>query len=167
MKKFMLVCAILFIANVGCKKMNVDGGGLCGCSPVESPEFNLAIRNIAGDDLLSNSSSGAYNKSNIQLYRKDAEGKAVPIVFSIRQPFSYGDEKFKYNLLSTSDLRFNPETQKDVIYLKLGDEPPYELTMQLKPNGRYSVQQLLIDQKEAEKGEGNLAKFVSVYYLNK
>lgn len=147
--------------------MNVDGGGLCGCSPAEGPEFNLVIRNSAGDDLLNSSTSGAYSKSNIQVYRKDTDGKVVPIVFSIRQPFSYGDEKFKYNLLFTSDVRFNPEIQKDVIYLKLGDGPAYELTLQVKPNGRYSVQQLLIDQKEADKGEGNLAKFVSVFYLTK
>lgn len=167
MKKFMIACLILFIANVGCKKMNVDGGGLCGCSPVAAPSLNLAVTNAAGDDLLSDKTTGAYAKDKIQIYRKDAAGKMTAVYFDIRPPFSYGDEKFKYNTLYISGIQYNQDTKTDVIYLKLGDDQPLELSMQLKPEGQLSVQQLLIDQKEALKEAGNITKFVSVFYLKK
>jgi hypothetical protein len=167
MKKFILVCAILFIANVGCKKMNLDGGGVCGCLPIEGPEFNLVIKNSAGDDLLSSSTAGPYSKDNIQMYRKDNEGKMIPILFAIRPPFSYGDEKFKYNFLYTTNIRISANTQTDHIYLKLGNDQPYEMTLHLKSNGRLSVQRLLIDQKETEKEADNLSKYASFFYLNK
>jgi len=166
MKKFLIVCAILFFANVACKKTD-GGGGLCGCSPVEGPEFNLVIKNNAGVDLLNTGTAGAYTTDQILLYRKESGDKITPVVFAIRPPFSYGDEKFGYNFLHTKSIRWNQATMTDVIYLKIGNEEPYELSLQLKPEGRYSVNKLLINQKEAEKGGGNLAKFVSVYYLNK
>jgi hypothetical protein len=168
MKKFILVCAILFIANVGCKKMNMDGGRLCGCSPapVEVPVLNLAIRNSEGTDLLSSNIPGAYKKDNIQLYRKDDAGKITPIPFSIRQPFTDGEEKFSYNHLNTQALTYNTDTQSDRIFLKLGDEQPYELTLSFKTAGKIGVQKILINQKELEKVGGELVihKF---FFLNK
>ncbi|CAM4355349.1 hypothetical protein SAMN06265348_11311 [Pedobacter westerhofensis] len=167
MKKFLVVCAVLFIVNMGCKKMNADGGGLCGCSPIEGPELDLVIRNAAGDDLLSDKTSGAYTKDNIQVYRKDENGKIIPIIFAVRPQFSYGDEKFKYNFLYISAIRYNQDTQTDVIYLKLADHQPVELTLKLKLQGRFSVQQLLADQKEVEKDNGTVAKFSAIYYLNR
>jgi hypothetical protein len=164
MKKFILVCVILFIANVGCKKMNIDGGGACGCSPVQAGlQLNLVINNGAGDDLLNDKVAGAYTRDKIELYRKDSGGKAIPIIFAIRPPFSYGDEKYKFSQLSSFDSTYVPNSAGSVIYLKLGDKT-YELTMQAKPNS-YTIDRVLIDQKEAEKDNGTVAKYSTIFYL--
>jgi|GEM_PF-698799 len=166
MKKFILVCAILFIANAGCKKMNVDGGGgLCGCSPARTgPQLNLVIKNAAGDDLLDNKSAGAYTKDKIELFRKDADGKVIPILFAIRPPFSYGDEKFKFNQLTTFEMSHIKSSSNNVIYLKLADKT-YELTLQTKENP-YLLDRVLIDQKEAERDSGTVAKYTVIFYLS-
>lgn len=167
MKKFALALALLFIVNMGCKKMNIDGGGLCGCSPISGPRLNLVIRNAAGDDLLSSNTTGAFTKDKIQFFRKDSEGKMTTVLFGIREPLSYGDEKFRYNTLTVSDLRYTNDSSKDMIYLKLGDNQPYEISLELKLMGQYSVQKIFIDQKEAEKDTGNVSKYESVFYLYK
>lgn len=168
MKKFLIVSVMLFIASVGCKKMDIGGDNVCGCSPVtEGPELNLVIRNSAGQDLLSTSSATAVTKDQIKLYRDEGNGNIRQIPFEILPPFSYGEEKFGSNYLYTRSVQWNSSTQTDVIYLKIGDDEPYELTIRMKPEGRFSVHTLLINQKPAAKGEGNLAKFKAVYYLNK
>ncbi|MET1053820.1 MAG: hypothetical protein ABWY16_00795 [Pedobacter sp.] len=164
MKKFILVCAILFIVNAGCKKMNLDGGGACGCSPVQvGLQLNLVVKNVAGDDLLDDKVAGAYTRDKIELYRKDSGGKTVPILFAIRPPFSYGDEKFKFSELSLLDSSYVPNSAGSVLYLKLGDKT-YELTLQAKPN-TYTIEKVLIDQKEAEKDNGTVAKYSTIFYL--
>jgi hypothetical protein len=162
-KKFMIVCIILFIAGVGCKKANIDGGGLCGCSFAVSPDFHLVIKNQAGEDLLSETKTGAYTKSNIELFRKDDEGRSIPVNFSIRPPFSYGNEKFKYYQLYAMTLTFLQKTGTGVLYLKL-DKKIYELSLELN-QGKYQVERMLIDKKAAEKELGTMANFASVFYL--
>jgi hypothetical protein len=164
MKKFTIVCIILFIAGVGCKKTNIDGGGLCACSPKVEPELSLVIKNNAGDDLLNDKTAGAYSKDKIELFRKDGDGKIIPINFSIRPPFSYGDEKFNFNLLYTSGISYLQKPADNIIYLKLGEGKLYELNVQLN-KGKYAIEKLLIDNKEAEKDKGNVAKYAAIFYL--
>lgn len=162
MKKFLFVCAVLFIGSVGCKKMNIDGNGLCACSPISQPELTLVIKNAAGDDLLNDKTSGAYTKEKIELYTKDEAGKVIPISFSIRQPFNYGDEKFNFYQLN-SGIGFI-QKKSSTVYLKLGDSKVYELNIELN-EGSYLLNKLLIDQKEAQKDLGTVLKYKSIFYF--
>lgn len=164
MKKFLFICAILFIANVGCKKMNIDGGGLCGCSPTTGPTFQLVIRNSFGEDLLNSKTSGAYSIDKIELYRKDVTGKVVPVNFSIRPPFSYGNESFSANSLYSADINYLFQASDKSIFLKLGGSKLYELTLQLNQQSA-KVEKLLIDQKESEKAKGTIENYATIFYL--
>ncbi|WP_442588255.1 hypothetical protein ACSBL2_19635 [Pedobacter sp. AW31-3R] len=165
MKKFIFICAILFIAGVGCKKMNIDGGALCGCSPISNgPDFKLVIKNEAGEDLLNEKTTGAYTKDKITFFRKDESGKKVPINFAIRPSFSYGDEKFDDYQLYTNDVFHFLKKDNKVAYLKLGDGKEYELSLELE-EGKYTVSKLFIDQIEAEKATGNITNYAQIFYL--
>lgn len=164
MKKILLVCVVLFITSVACKKENIGGGGLCACSPITGPELNLVIKNNAGDDLLSDKTVGYYSKDKIQLFRKDENGKVIPIDFAIRPPFSYGDEKFMYNSLFAAANIFLKKDNNNIIYLKLGEGKIYELKLSFNQQ-KYDVDKLLIDNKEAEKAQGNVVKYVTIFYL--
>ena len=162
MKKILFVCMILFIASVACKKEDVGGGGLCACSPIQVPTINLVIKNSSGGDLLSDKTNGYYDKNKIQLTRKDATGKTITVDFNIRTPFSYGNEKFDYHYLSIP-VGFL-QTTDNLIYLKLGDSKTYELKIALN-QGKYDLNTLLIDNKEAVKENGNVAKYTTIFYL--
>jgi hypothetical protein len=163
MRKFVLVCAILFFANVGCKKMNMDGGGgLCGCSPaIPGTQLNLVIKNTANNDLLDEKVAGAYTKDMIQLYRKDSDGKVITIPFGIQSPFSYGNEKFNFYQLTSFLVYPIQNSANRVVFLKVG-EKTYELTLQLVKD-QLVVERLLIDQKETEKEDD--PKFPPIFYL--
>jgi hypothetical protein len=164
MKKFLFICVILFIANVGCKKMNIDGGGLCGCSPTAGPTFQLVIKNSLGEDLLNSKTSGAYSIDKIELYRKDGNGKVIPLNFSIRPPFSYGNEKFSANSLYSSDIAYLYQASDKSIFLKLGGSKLYELILHLNQQSG-KVEKLFIDQKEGEKATGTIENYATIYYL--
>jgi len=163
MKKFIFVSILLFIASASCKKMNPDDGGACGCSPATKQDMYLVIRNSAGADLLNQSTAGYYPKDKIELYRKDAEGKSVPITFYITPPFSYGNEKFNLNQLYITDLALFIKTPDDALYLKLGDSSPFELKVSIVGG---TVEKLLVDKKEAERDKPT-ANYVSLFYLSK
>ena len=165
MKKFLIVCFIIFIGGVGCKKTNIDGGGLCGCSPIQVPELMLVIKNVSGDDLLSDKNIGAYAKNDIQLYRKDVNGNAVQFNFNIRPPFSYGSEKFAYYTLYSAGISAIKQSGES-IYLKLGNGPAYELKLQFNAK-EPKIDKLLINNSETEKGTGEIAKYVDVFYLTR
>jgi hypothetical protein len=166
MKKFITALLVLFVINVGCKKENVGGGGLCGCSPMVQPPLNLVIKDSTGTDLLSDKTPGAYSKDQIKLFKKDASGNEVPVAFNIRPPFSYGDEKFNYNILSSAAGEFLRQSAGNIVYLKLGGGKTYELSLQTN-DGRYDLEKLLIDKKQAEKDTGKVASYASIFYLTK
>jgi hypothetical protein len=155
---------LLFIFNVGCKKENVGGGGLCACSPVRGPELNLVIKNSEGDDLLSDKTVGSFTKDNIGVYRTDADNKVIPIDFAIRPAFSYGDEKFNFNSLHVGNLFFLQKTTAGIIYLQLGNKEIIELHLQLN-EGKYTVEKLLIGHEEAVKDTGTVSKYADIFYL--
>lgn len=161
MKKIIIVCVILFIANVACKKTNIDGGGLCACSPMRSPELNLVIKNNAGDDLLNSQTTGAYSKDKIELFKKDGNGNAIPINFGIRPPFSNGNEKFNFNFLSASGITYSQTANDNIIYLKLGEGKLHELALQVSQEGL----KLSIDKIEAKKDTSNVARYAYIFYL--
>ena len=158
MKKFLIALTVLFIVNVGCKKENIGGGRLCGCSPVVGPELNLTIKTSAGADLLSSQTIGAYTKDKISLFRKDADGKEIVVGFDIRPPFDYGNNKFTFNSLH---VYLSGITPADPLYLKLGSKV-YTLNIQV---ATYMLDKLLIDSKEAEKDKTTLANYMTMFYL--
>ena len=164
MKKFLIMCAILFIANVGCKKTNIGGGRLCGCSPVVGPQLNLVIRNSAGEDLLNDKTARAYSKDKIEFFMKDGNGKVVPISFGIRPPFSYSDGKFNFNTLFSDAIGVMQESTDKVIYLKLGSGGLHELKFTVNAH-KLDMEKLLIDDKEPERAKSNAANFPLIFYL--
>jgi len=159
MKRFLIALTVLFIVNVGCKKENIGGGGLCACSPVVGPELNLTIKTSAGADLLSSQTIGAYTKDKISMFRKDADGKEIVVGFDIRPPFDYGNSKFTFNSLHV--YLYGTTTVDNTLYLKLGSKV-YTLNIQV---ATYKLDKLLIDSKEAEKDKTTLANYVTMFYL--
>ncbi|GAA4310005.1 hypothetical protein GCM10023149_04560 [Mucilaginibacter gynuensis] len=163
MKKFLIICIVLFIAGVGCKKENVGGTGLCACSPVIGPDLRLVIKNSAGDDLLNENTSGAYTTDKIEFYRKDASGKITPLTFSIRAPFAYGNQEFAYNTISVP-VDFLQQKAGQPIYLKLGDKNVYELNAALNKQ-KNDVEKLLIGDTTAERDSSEVSKLSPIFYL--
>jgi len=163
MKKILLICAVLFAASLGCKKNNIGGGGLCACSPVTEPELKLVIKSSTGTDLLNDKIAGAYSKDQIKVFQKSANGTETPVNFSIRPPFSYGEEKFNFNSLFVG-LNFLRNSTNTKILLKLGDSKTYELSFALN-EGMYDINKLLIDDKEAESDNGTVSKYLRIFYL--
>jgi len=161
MKKFILVSLILFITGVGCRKVNP----LCGCSPLQSPELMLVIKNAAGEDLLDSKTSGYLSKDKIKLFKKDAKGIETQLTFYVRPPFSYGNDKFNFNSLYSFDFPYS-SAGEGTFYLKTGDDPAYELKVKVNSNIN-GLDKLLIDNKEAEKDNGTIAKYVTIFYLTK
>lgn len=165
MKKFLTICVILFITNLGCKKMGIDGSGTCACSPVKGPELYLVIKNNAGEDLLNEKTTGAYTKDKIELFRKDVDGKKIPLNFGIRPTFLYGDKKFNFNQLFSGDIMFLQKTGNNIIYLKLGADKVYELNLELHKEF-YEIAKITIDKKEAEQDKDTFGKKIPIFYLN-
>lgn len=164
MKKFFIISFLLFIINMGCKKENIGGSGLCACSPVRGPELNLVIKNTLGIDLLNEKTTGAYTKDRIEVYRKGGNSKMIPIDFTIRPGFAYGDQKFTFNFLNLGNLGFLQKSTAGIIYLKLGDQEAKELRLQLN-QGKYAVEKLIIGDTEAMKDSGAVAKYADIFYL--
>lgn len=147
MKKILIAFAVLYVINLGCKKID-ESGGLCACSPISNASYlSLVIKNNNGDDLLSAGTAGAFTKEKIQLYRKDANGAIKSIDFKIRPPFSYGtNQSFNYNQLVSMEVAILAKSINDTFYLKLGDDKLYELNLKMN---NMKLEKLLIDQQEA------------------
>lgn len=166
MKKFLFVIMLLFIANMGCKKMT-DTDRLCACSPVSYPSLILVVKSASDIDLLDTKNAGSFTKEQIQFYYKDANGGNKAIPFHTRQPFSFDKEEFKYNQLIISEF-FALVKTVDKFYLKLGDQPALELKVQFNSTtGKF--EKLLVDDKEALLETGTVAKYLNggLFYLVK
>lgn len=159
MKKILFVLAVIFIANLGCKKMN-KGDGLCACSPISyDTSLGLVIKNSTGVDLLNPNTTGFLDKTKIQLYTKDANNVIKQLNFDIRQPFTYTNNlKMEYYQLVSVEIGSLAKSIDNTFYLKLGDKL-YELN--LKVNNQ-AVEKLLIDKIEATKELPN----INSQYLN-
>lgn len=157
MKKFLLALTIIFIVNLGCKKI-IDSEKPCACSPVYYPSLNLVIKNAAGDDYLNTKTTGSFNKDNIQLYYKEANGNVKQVQFLIRQPFSYGSEQFKYFYLRSEEILSINNFSATVFYIKLGNNAAYELKIDFDKS-KNKVEKLLINNNEAVAATGTLTNY--------
>lgn len=164
MKKFLIVCAVLFIGGVGCKKLDIGGGGLCGCSPISVPELVLVIKNADGKDMFDDKTAGAYAKDKVEMYRKDETGKIIPLRVTVRPQFRYGNETFAFNQIYSNDIAFFAKELNGIIYLKLGDRKTYELNAEFN-EGRYALKKLFADKKELVKDMGPVLQFVPIFYI--
>ncbi|RZL48518.1 MAG: hypothetical protein EOP00_09085 [Pedobacter sp.] len=165
MKKFLIAFVVVFIANLGCKKIIEQP--LCACSPVQTAYLNLVIKNAAGNDLLNNAVAGSFKKDDIQLYSKDVNGNITQLSFSIQPPLTFNNEKFNYYQLLSQEIAILAKSVDQTFYLKLGNQPSYTVNLQLTANlGR--VEKVWIDKKEANKEIGKLATDLglSIFYLN-
>jgi hypothetical protein len=165
MKKFLIVIVVMFITNLGCKKIT-DSGGLCACSPISAVYLSLVIKNTAAEDLLSNKTVGAFTSNQIQLYYKESNGAIKQISFTVRQPFSYGTDQFKYFQLFSQEIAALPNGAGTIVYLKLGDNAPYELKLQYNTY-KNKVEKLLINDKEAPIETGKVSGYLdgNIFYL--
>lgn len=155
MKKFILALTIIFIANLGCKKI-IDSEKPCACSPIYYPSLNLVIKNVAGDDYLNTKTTGYFAKDNIQLYYKEPNGNIKQVQFLIRQPFSYGSEQFKYFYLRSEEILAINNSTNTLFYIKLGNNAPYELKIEFDKN---KIEKLLINNSETVPATGTLTNY--------
>jgi hypothetical protein len=164
MKKFVIAFLILLATNLSCKKENP----ICACiHPPSIPYLNLVIKNVAGDDLLNSNNTGSFSNGQIQFYYKDANGSVKDVQYQIRVPFFYGNanDKFIYNQLYSTDIITVAKTGPTVFYLKLGENAPYELSLELDQQS--VVSKLLIDKKEASKENSTPLSLMNIFYLLK
>lgn len=168
MKKFFIVLAIVFVANLGCKKIGIDGGGgLCACSPaVDAPYLSLVITSSEGTDLLNKVNAGSINQNEIQLYKKEPDGSIKAISFAIRPPFTAGTEQFDYFQLFSIELAQLAKTAGDTFYLKLKDQATLDLSLQVNSNSK-KVEKLFVNGTEAAIEAGPISKYVPspIFYL--
>ncbi|MFC3562188.1 hypothetical protein [Pedobacter jamesrossensis] len=164
MKKFIAAFLLIFIVNLGCKKMDIGGGGLCACSLMPQTQLSLIIKNNIGADLLNPVTTGYFDKNKIQLYYKDANNVIKQINFDISKPFTYSNDlKINYYQLNSSEIVIQSKSIEN-FYLKLGDGKVYELNLK---TSNYAVEKLSIDKAEAPKEFPSVttAPFNSIYTL--
>jgi hypothetical protein len=149
MKKILFVLLVLFIANVGCKKTGIDGGGLCACSPVAQPTMAFLIKDANGIDLLNPKTTGYFEKSQIQLYAKDSNNTIKQLNFDIRQPFSYTSNlTVSHYQIRSSEIMSVARPAGIKFYLKLGDTKLYEIDLKVN---NYFVEKVTVDNVELNK----------------
>jgi hypothetical protein len=158
MKKFLIVLAIIIAANIGCKKIDIDGGGLCACSPISNPSFSLVIKNAAGADLLNSKTPGSFAINQIQLYQLESNGTKKNINFSIRPPFSYGTDQYVFYQIYSEQIVALATSATSNFYLKLGDNREYKLNLQFSTTSG-KVEKLLIDDVQANIETGSVANY--------
>ena len=164
MKKFLIVMLVVFVANLGCKKLD-KGDGLCACSPTVEPTLVLVVQNGQADDLLSPATDGYFSNQNIQLYYIES-GTQKKLDFYVHSSFTYGNEKFKYYQLHSSALiRQSLTTNKD-IYLKLGGNEQLKLNLEFSTDKRFEVAKLLVNGKEAVSEQGAVKSYLqNIFYI--
>ncbi len=148
MKFFLIGLALIVTLNFSCSKEVDLGGEYCDCPALVAPSLNIVVRNAAGNDLLYTKTVGSFDVSQIKLYVNESNGNVRNIEFSLRKPFTYGAVQYDYYQLSSSQIVSLLPTITGIYYLKLGDLPPYKLTIKLNGStGR--VEKLSINDNEA------------------
>lgn len=166
MKKFLAVLTIVFLANLGCKKLDVNDG-LCACSPVVEPTIVLVVKNAAGADMLNPATNGYFTNSNIQLYYQENGGSLKQVTFYVRPSFTYGSDKFNDYQLHTTEILKHIAANNRSFYLKLGSNNPLKLDFELQTNEKYKVVKLLVNDVEAQAETGAVATYVpNIFYVN-
>ena len=167
MKKFLIALTLIIVANLGCKKEEIGETGPCACSPMSYPYLSLVVKNAVGEDLLNSKISGSFVTSQIKLYMVEANGATKSIDFVVRPPFSYGSNQFTFHQLHSQQIvSLTALATTGVFYLKLGDLPPYKLSLKIATTIP-KVGKLLINDKEAAVETGSLQNYSdgNIFYL--
>lgn len=166
MKKFLAILVVVFLANLGCKKLD-ENDRLCACSPIVEPTVILVVKNAAGADMLNPATNGYFANTAIQLYYQEANGSLKQLYFYVRPPFSYGNEKFNYFQLHSTEIIKNIVATNRSIYLKLGNNNPMKLDFEFKADQKYQLSKLLVDEKVAPAETGTVTGYVqNIFYIN-
>ena len=134
MKKLFIVCTIVILSGLSCKK-------ICACDPAQAALF-LVIKNTAGQDMLNPATPNYFTKDQVSLIAESPTGKS-PLPFHLRRPEEWLglNNYFIYVSPIGAAVGFSPE-----IYLKLGNQNQYTLHITITKDGR-RIAQLLIDGK--------------------
>lgn len=167
MKKFILAFLVVFVANLGCKKLD-DGDKPCACSPVSEPPLTLIIKGTNGIDMLNPTTTGYFTAANIKLYYQNA-GAEKQIIFRVGQPFIYGNgaaEKFEFYQLQSSELlRLAASANIPEFYLKLGNGTPLLLKVTVQA-GTAKVSALTVNNVAAIAETGDVKKLnPNIFYF--
>ncbi|WP_440792816.1 hypothetical protein [Pedobacter sp. 22226] len=127
--------------------------------------MSLVIKNAADQDLLDTKNTGAFTKDKIQLYYKEANGNTKQINFFIRPPFSYGSDQFKFSQVYSEEIVAVSNNKDNTLFLKLGDNVPYELKLQMNST-KSKVEKLTIDDKEAPAENGKVSTYLDGNIFN-
>lgn len=167
MKKFILAFLVVFVANLGCKKLD-QGDRLCGCSPAAEPPLILVIKNANGADLLNPATTGHFTADNIKVYH-EADGKEKQMTFRVGKPFTYGNastDKFEYYQLQSSLVSLHATTAQPSFYVKLGNGTPLLLKPTMDQDAKYKVVKLLVNDVEATPETGSAKNILpNVFYI--
>ncbi len=158
MKKFLIVLAMIIAANIGCKKIDIGGDGLCACSPISYPSLSLVIKNSIGADMLNGKTPGSFAVNQIQLYAMESNGTKKNINFSIRPPFSYGTDQYIFYQIYSEQIVALATSATSNFYLKLGDNREYKLNLQVNSASK-RVEKVLIDDVQANIETGAVANY--------
>jgi len=165
MKKFIAVLFVVFVANFGCKKMD-EGNRLCACSPIQEPTLVLVLKNAENMDVLNPNTNGYFATNNIQLYYQEEGETQKQLNFYIRPSFSYGNEKFDYYQLYSSEIIRKATTANQNFYLKMGNNEPIKLNVEFDGNQKYLVSKLLVNGTEADAEKGGVVNYVrNIFYI--
>lgn len=164
MKKIILAFLVVFVANLGCKKLD-EGDRLCGCSPVTEPPLTLVIKGANGVDILNPASANAFSSNDIKLYYLETNVQKQ-LTFYIRPNFTVDNNKFDYYQLNSSDIvRLATSSTKD-FYLKLGQREPLKINIE-KIKDSFKFTKLTVDGVEKLPETGAVSKYLpNIYYLD-
>lgn len=165
MKKFITVLFVVFVVNFGCKKMD-KANRACACSPVEESTLVLVLKNTENMDVLNPNTNGYFPNNNIQLYYQEEGGTQKKLNFYVLPSFSYGNKKFNYYQLRSSEIIRKAITANQNFYLKLGNNEPIKLNVELDGSSRYIVTKLLANGIEADAEKGEVLDYVpNIFYI--
>ncbi len=151
MKKLLIICTILMLSGVSCKK-------ICACSPVQASLF-LVVKNAAGQDIFNPSTPGYYTKDQVSLTAEGPAGTGqYPITFSLKPTNErLGNYHILVNTIAAA-VHFSP-----IVYLKIGNQTPYALQITIAKDGR-RIDRLLIDGKNIPYNKK--PDFFSLFYFS-
>ncbi len=163
MKKFLIILSVIFIANLGCKKLD-KGDRLCGCSPATQPPLTFVIKGANGTDLLNPATVGYFSNNDIKLYQLEENGAQKQLNFFVRPNFSNGVDKFDfYQIHSAEIMRLAISLTKD-FYLKLGDKEPLKINLE-RVKDDFKVSKLTINGVEKTAETGIITKYMPNVYV--
>lgn len=132
MRRLVIVCTVLILSGVSCKK-------ICACSPSQADLF-LVVRNAANQDIFNPSTLGHLTKDDVSLYTEGLNGQANPVRFDLNLPMSSRVSDYQIRVSTIEAVLY----KSPIVYLKLGNQNPLIFNITVSKDGR-KIDRLLID----------------------